>query len=140
VRTADDELISAAKAEAERRALRFSGDGGGSVRSELPADETQVIETQVVPQPRPRRVTDTVFDLDAVDDRPHFIPGFGGDDDPDATTVITSGSGDTTIVNPGPDDTVVIGSGTDETQVIPPAEVAETTQVIPTGRRSRRGR
>ncbi|GIM90227.1 mechanosensitive ion channel family protein [Paractinoplanes toevensis] len=79
-------------------------------------------ETQVIPPPRqgrPRRVTDTTVDLEAVDDRPHVVPGFDRDDDPDSTTVISSDTADTTIVNPGPN-AVVIGS--DSTQVIPPLD------------------
>jgi hypothetical protein len=105
-RAADDELIAGARAEAARRAAAA---GERRVRTEPgapPAEETQVI-------PPPRRVSDTVVDLDAVDEREHFVPGFGPEDDPDGTTVISSDPADTTIINPGSDDTLVIGSGTE---------------------------
>jgi hypothetical protein len=97
----------------------------------LPVEELPADETQVIPNPRARRVTDSAFDVERPDHRPDFIPGFEPDGDPDATTVITSDGADTTIINPGPDSTVVIGA--EETQVIPtPAEAADdsTTQNI----------
>ncbi|WP_433295184.1 mechanosensitive ion channel family protein [Actinoplanes sp. CA-030573] len=43
-------------------------------------------------------------------------------DDPDATTVIRTGTADTTIVNPAADQTVVIGTGTEEGEPEKPAK------------------
>jgi hypothetical protein len=143
---------------AEGTAGGTEGTAGGAagIPEERPVDETQVIPTQ---QPPPRRVTDTAFDLEPFDDRPHMIPGFDRDDAPtladedtsviDTSTVdtglvagdtgdamvISNDTADTTVVNPGRDDTVVIGSGTESdaerTQVIIPADV-DTTQALPT--------
>jgi hypothetical protein len=100
------------------------------------ADETQVIAPR---QARPRRVTDTAFDIEAVDDRPHFVPGFDNDDS--TTAVVAGGSGDTTSVNPGPNETLVFGGGTDAdtTQVIPPIspDPAVETQTLPPARREK---
>jgi hypothetical protein len=68
--------------------------------------------------PRPRRITDTAFDLPAVpDDRPHMIPGFDRDeDDADRTQVISA----------------------DETQVLPPPDDTPPPPPPPSGRRGRR--
>jgi hypothetical protein len=128
-RAADQQLMAEAKAEAARRAAATAS----------PPDDTQVI-----PAPRGRRVTDAAFDLEPPENRADFIPGFASDTDtdavdpdpeldldldggdPDATTVISSDTADTTIINPGPDATVVIGP--DETQVIPSAD--DTTQDV----------
>ena len=61
-------------------------------------------ETQVISPPRQNRA--------AV----HAEPT----DDPESTTVLSTGTADTTIINPGPNDTIVIGAA-EETQVIKPA-------------------
>ena len=80
------------------------------------ATTPDVEDTQVIPLRRPpqQRATDTAVDLEAVDDRPHLIPGFDRYDD-EATQVIRTGSDtDRTQVLPQPD-----GPDVDDTQVIP---------------------
>jgi hypothetical protein len=103
-RKAETDAARIAEEEKRKRALEA-----------VAADETQVIAVQD-PSSR-RRVTDTAFDLERVDDRPHMIPGF----DPEG------GSEDTAEVPRAE------GSPDDRTQALPRSAGADETQVLPPG-------
>ena len=66
--------------------------------------------------PTRRRVTDTAFDLERVDDRPHLIPGFDQDGEDDTAEVPPADE------PPEPTQALPRPPGTDETQVLPPGE------------------
>jgi hypothetical protein len=104
----EDAEVEAAERPAE------TGDAGGSAVPEPVAEDVE--ETQVIPvqQPPQQPMADTAVDLDAVDDRPHLIPGFDRYDD-EATQIIQT------------------GAESDRTEVLPKSDVpdAEDTQVIP---------
>jgi hypothetical protein len=105
----DARLAQEARAAAAARAAEEEAERQRALDAAA-VEETQVIPVQETPPSHPRRVTDTVFDLEAVDDLPHLIPGFDRDED-------TGKSAD----------------GSDRTQVLPSSGAeSDRTQPLPT--------